>query len=56
MSRIDETFSAAKKAERKVLVAFVSIGDPSVEASTEIAIACAESGADILELGVPFGR
>jgi tryptophan synthase alpha chain len=54
VSRIDETFSAAKKAEKKVLVAFVSIGDPSVEASTEIAIACAESGADILELGVPF--
>src|SRR4029079_2098874 len=36
------------------LVAYLCIGDPSIEESIELAVAAAEAGADVLELGVPF--
>ncbi|MDE3169772.1 MAG: tryptophan synthase subunit alpha [Acidobacteriota bacterium] len=36
------------------LVAYVTAGDPSLEASEPIVLAAAESGADVIELGVPF--
>jgi len=39
---------------KKQLVVYLCIGDPTHEASIEHAIACAEAGADVLELGVPF--
>jgi tryptophan synthase alpha chain len=38
----------------KVLVAYLCVGDPSVEESVELARACVRAGADVLELGVPF--
>jgi tryptophan synthase alpha chain len=41
-------------ARRKVLVAYLCVGDPSAEESVELARACVRAGADILELGVPF--
>jgi tryptophan synthase alpha chain len=41
-------------AKRKALVVYLCMGDPTHEASIEHAIACAEAGADVLELGVPF--
>jgi tryptophan synthase alpha chain len=36
------------------LVAYITAGDPSLEASAEIVLAAAEAGADVIELGVPF--
>jgi tryptophan synthase alpha chain len=54
MARIEETFARLAAAKRKALVAYLCVGDPTVEESVELAIACAEAGADILELGVPF--
>jgi len=36
------------------LVAYVTAGDPSLEASEKIVLAAAEAGADVIELGVPF--
>jgi tryptophan synthase alpha chain len=36
------------------LVAYVTAGDPSLDASEEIVLAAAEAGADVIELGVPF--
>jgi tryptophan synthase alpha chain len=38
----------------KVLVAYLCVGDPSVDESIELARACVRAGADIIELGVPF--
>jgi tryptophan synthase alpha chain len=38
----------------KALVAYLCVGDPSVEESVELARACVRAGADVLELGVPF--
>jgi tryptophan synthase alpha chain len=39
---------------RKCLVAYVCVGDPSVDESIGLARACLDAGADIVELGVPF--
>jgi len=36
------------------LVAYVTAGDPSLDATEQIVIAAAEAGADVIELGVPF--
>jgi tryptophan synthase alpha chain len=38
----------------KPLVAYLCIGDPSIDESIDLARACVRAGADILELGVPF--
>jgi tryptophan synthase alpha chain len=54
MSRIDDAMAALGADKRKALVAYLCMGDPTHEASIEHAVACAEAGADVLELGVPF--
>lgn len=53
-SRISDCFSHAKKAGRKLLVPFVTAGDPHPDWMVAIMHALVESGADIIELGVPF--
>jgi tryptophan synthase alpha chain len=50
VNRLDRIFGG----KRKVLVAYLCIGDPSLEESIDLARACVEAGADVLELGVPF--
>ncbi len=50
MNRIDRAFAGG----RKVLVAYLCVGDPSLEESIDLARACVRAGADVLELGVPF--
>lgn len=54
MSRIKETFARLKKEGRKALVIFLPAGDPGVKATANLAVAAAEAGADIIEVGVPF--
>jgi tryptophan synthase alpha chain len=36
------------------LIAYITAGDPSLDATRQIVLAAAEAGADIVELGVPF--
>jgi len=36
------------------LVAYVTAGDPSLDATREIAVVAIDAGADVIELGVPF--
>src|SRR6201999_3297236 len=36
------------------LVAYLTVGDPDLPATREIALAAIDAGADVLELGVPF--
>jgi tryptophan synthase alpha chain len=38
----------------KGLIAYITAGDPDLDATVELAIAMAGAGADVLELGVPF--
>jgi tryptophan synthase alpha chain len=54
MGRIGEAFDRARAEDRAALVIYVCVGDPDVETSIAVVLAAAESGADIIELGVPF--
>jgi tryptophan synthase alpha chain len=51
MSRIDGVFT---QPGHKALVAYVTVGYPTVESTLEIVPQLAESGCDIVELGIPF--
>jgi tryptophan synthase alpha chain len=51
---IADTFRAFAKRHELGLVAYLTAGDPSIEASEQIILAAAQAGADIIELGVPF--
>jgi tryptophan synthase alpha chain len=52
--RIGRKFRALAEAGELGLIAYITAGDPSLEASAKIVLAAAEAGADIIELGVPF--
>jgi len=54
MKSYTEVFSDLKRRKEGALVAFAVIGDPDYETSLKIAVKIAVSGADILELGIPF--
>lgn len=54
MGRIDDAFAKRAAEARKVLVTYQCVGDPDEAESVELAVACADAGADILELGCPF--
>lgn len=51
MNQLDLVFSTPK---RKVLVAYLCVGDPSPRETLDLALVCAHAGADVIELGVPF--
>jgi len=53
-TRITKRFEELHRSGELGLVAYVTAGDPSLEASERIALALAEAGADVIELGVPF--
>jgi tryptophan synthase alpha chain len=52
--RIGRRFRELAQAGELGLVAFITAGDPSLDASASIVLAAAEAGADVIELGVPF--
>jgi len=54
MSRIEERFGELSARGERALVVFLSAGDPDLETSEALILAMAESGADIIEIGVPF--
>jgi tryptophan synthase alpha chain len=54
MSRIDATFTALKKQQRKALIPYVTTGDPHADGTTSVMLAMTAAGADVIELGVPF--
>ena len=54
MSRITKTFSLLKSKNKKALIPFITAGDPSVEMTKKILHQLVQSGADMIELGIPF--
>jgi tryptophan synthase alpha chain len=54
MSRITATFARLRSADRKALIPFITAGDPDPASIVPLMHALTESGADIIELGVPF--
>lgn len=54
MSRIQATFKSLKDKKEKALIPFFTAGDPHPDKTVEIMHALVESGADMIELGIPF--
>jgi tryptophan synthase alpha chain len=52
--RIDHTFDTLRNAHEKAFVAYLTAGDPDLEATGELILALDRAGVDILEIGVPF--
>ncbi len=52
--RIARRFRELADASELGLVAYITAGDPSLDATEKIVLAVAEAGADVIELGVPF--
>lgn len=54
MNRITRKFADLKKAKRAALIPFVVAGDPSLSVTEKLILELEKSGADIIEIGVPF--
>jgi len=54
MSRIESTFKKLKEKKRTALIPFIVAGDPDLETTEALVSKMADSGADIIELGLPF--
>lgn len=52
--RLEECFRSLRERGRCGFVAYLTCGDPSLKVTAEAVQVLAESGADIVELGVPF--
>jgi len=54
MSRIEKCFDKLKAHNKKALIPYITAGDPDPSDTVPLAHALVDSGANILELGVPF--
>ena len=54
MNRIDTIFENLKKEDKKALIPFISCGTPNLEETIDNVFELEKSGADIIEVGVPF--
>src|SRR5437660_11167530 len=52
--RIRSAFEALRSSGELGIVAYITAGDPSLDATLKFVIEIAEAGADVIELGVPF--
>lgn len=52
MKRIHEAFANAP--DPGALIIYITAGDPTMDATVEIALAAERGGADLIELGIPF--
>jgi tryptophan synthase alpha chain len=53
-TRITRRFDELRRAGELGLVAYITAGDPTLEATERIVVSLDEAGADVVELGVPF--
>ena len=54
MNRIVERFARLKRDRQKGFIVYLGAGDPTLEATRQLALAFDKLGVDVLELGVPF--
>ncbi len=54
MSRITAQFNALKNNHKKALIPFITAGDPILDLTVELMHLLVASGADMIELGIPF--
>lgn len=55
MTRIGDKFIELKKKGEKALVPFFFAGDPDLKTTFNLILSAQEAGADIIELGIPYG-
>jgi tryptophan synthase alpha chain len=53
-NRISNRFATLRAAGEMGIVAYITAGDPSLDATLEFVFALEEAGTDVIELGVPF--
>jgi tryptophan synthase alpha chain len=53
-TRISKRFAGLRASGELGIVAYITAGDPSLDATLKFVLALAEAGADVIELGVPF--
>lgn len=54
MGRIADAFNTLKRAGRKGFIPYITAGDPDLATTEELLFTLAQSGATLIELGVPF--
>jgi tryptophan synthase alpha chain len=54
MTRIQQKFAQLKRQGKKAFIPYITLGDPSLEASVHIILELDRAGADVIELGIPF--
>src|SRR3984893_5717070 len=53
-NRIEKCFAALRASGEMGIVAYITAGDPSLDATLGFVLALEEAGTDVIELGVPF--
>jgi tryptophan synthase alpha chain len=53
-ARISKRFADLRASGELGIIAYITAGDPSLDATLKFVLALAEAGADVIELGVPF--
>src|SRR5882757_3704817 len=53
-TRISQRFAELRASGELGIIAYITAGDPSLDATLRFVIALAEAGADAIELGIPF--
>ena len=54
MNRIIDRFARLRAQNEKGFIVYLGAGDPHLEATRQLGLACDQLGVDVLELGVPF--
>ena len=54
MNRIDSKFLELKNAKKKAFIPYITAGDPDLDTTRRLVLELEKSGADIIEVGVPF--
>ena len=53
-TRISQRFAELRASGELGIIAYITAGDPSLDATHKFVLALAEAGADVVELGIPF--
>src|ERR1700716_2334013 len=53
-NKIDKCFAQLRTEKRKGFIPYICAGDPSLDRTVDLGLALEKSGADIVELGLPF--
>jgi tryptophan synthase alpha chain len=54
LTRISKRFAQLRESGELGIIAYITAGDPSLDATHKFVLALAEAGADVIELGIPF--